>query len=490
MEWLVAAGHQPVHSYLPDSDTVRDSCLDDVDKSDLYVLIAGYRYGFRPPQDNLEGLSITHLEFQRAGQSGKPRVALLRTSIPDVSLSDLADPQQAGAGVRVPGGGRPGGPRGGVQRPAGPDPGAEHRGPGGAGQAGQPAAVGPPVAGRRVRCCGWRRGRRSWLGAKSCWRSWVTGWPGLTVPGRGWWPCAGSGARGRPAWRWSTRTASLAEVGVAWQFPAGDPAVLAAGFGELAAQLGAGAGERGPGGVGARGAGRSPVPWLLMFDNAPDRRVGGGVCASRRAGSGADHQPEPDLAGRPGAGRSGAGPAGRGGFLVDRTGDPDRRAALDLAGELGGLPLALEQAAAYVQATGDTLAGYLAWFRQRRAGHAGPWRADRIWPDGGHHLAAGVRRTCSRPRRARPGCCGCWRSARPRRSRCGYCCSPARDWPGGSAEEVAPVLAPLLEDRAGGRGRDRGAAPVFAGHPGRRRVGVGAPAGAGRHRGSDASRVG
>ncbi len=30
MEWLVTAGHQPVHSYLPDSNTVRDSCLDDV----------------------------------------------------------------------------------------------------------------------------------------------------------------------------------------------------------------------------------------------------------------------------------------------------------------------------------------------------------------------------------------------------------------------------------------------------------------------------
>ena len=28
--------------------------------------------------------------------------------------------------------------------------------------------------------------------------------------------------------------------------------------------------------------------------------------------------------------------------------------------ELGGLPLALEQAAAYIQATGDSLAGYLA----------------------------------------------------------------------------------------------------------------------------------
>ena len=27
MGWLVGAGHQPVDSYLPDSDTVQDSCL-------------------------------------------------------------------------------------------------------------------------------------------------------------------------------------------------------------------------------------------------------------------------------------------------------------------------------------------------------------------------------------------------------------------------------------------------------------------------------
>jgi tetratricopeptide (TPR) repeat protein len=94
MDWLVAAGHQVVHSYRPNSDTVRDSCLDDVDTSDLYVLILGHRYGFQPPDDNPEGLSITHLEFRRAGQSGRPRVALMRTSIPDVSLSDLADPQK------------------------------------------------------------------------------------------------------------------------------------------------------------------------------------------------------------------------------------------------------------------------------------------------------------------------------------------------------------------------------------------------------------
>src|SRR5262249_24540479 len=74
--------------------TVRDSCLDDVDTCDLYVLILGHRYGFQPPEDNPEQLSITHLEFRRAGQSGKLRVALLRTSIPDERLSDMGDAQK------------------------------------------------------------------------------------------------------------------------------------------------------------------------------------------------------------------------------------------------------------------------------------------------------------------------------------------------------------------------------------------------------------
>src|SRR5215469_5728020 len=92
IDWLVTAQHQVVHSYRPSSDTVRDGCLADVDTSDLYVLILGHRYGFQPPEDNPDGLSITHLEFRRAGQSGKPRVALLSTSILDVSLSDMADP--------------------------------------------------------------------------------------------------------------------------------------------------------------------------------------------------------------------------------------------------------------------------------------------------------------------------------------------------------------------------------------------------------------
>ena len=136
LDWLRLARHQAVDSYLPDSDTVRDSCLEDVAACDLYVLILGHRYGFQPAEDNPEGLSITQLEFRRAGECGIPRVALLRTSIPDVRLSDLQDPARASlvSAFRdeVAGPGAPGG----VQRPAGPDPGAEHRGPGRAGQAG------------------------------------------------------------------------------------------------------------------------------------------------------------------------------------------------------------------------------------------------------------------------------------------------------------------------------------------------------------------
>jgi hypothetical protein len=160
----------------------------------------------------------------------------------------------------------------------------------------------------------------------------------------------------------------LAEVGVTWQFPSEDAAVLAAGFTELAAQLGA---------AGAAGGG-DPVAavhsvlagkragWLLVFDNAPDRAsvatfvppAGDGrvLITSRNAlwppGQGVEVPVlDADVAAQ---------------FLVDRVGDPDERAALALAGELGGLPLALEQAATYIQASGDSLAGYLALFQRRR----------------------------------------------------------------------------------------------------------------------------
>jgi hypothetical protein len=94
INWLVAAGHQPVHSYRPDSETVRDSCLNDVDKCDFYVLILGHRYGFQPSQGNPDNLSITHLEFRRAASI--PRIALIQMSVPDIRRTDLQDLVKAG----------------------------------------------------------------------------------------------------------------------------------------------------------------------------------------------------------------------------------------------------------------------------------------------------------------------------------------------------------------------------------------------------------
>jgi hypothetical protein len=132
-------------------------------------------------------------------------------------------------------------------------------------------------------------------------------------------------------------------------------------------------------------------------------------------------------------------------FLADRAGDADRRAALDLAGVLGGLPLALEQAAAYVQASGGTLAGYLASFRQRR-----PDLLARGDPTGYPATVATTWRLAFEDlRQAAPGAAGLLRLL-------AFCASEAiplrlllQPRPGLArrlGEQVAPVLTPLLED--------------------------------------------
>ena len=53
-------------------------------------------------------------------------------------------------------------------------------------------------------------------------------------------------------------------------------------------------------------------------------------------------------------------------FLLKRTRQEDEAAAGQLAEELGYLPLGLEQAAAYVEHAGRSLAGYLGLFRERK----------------------------------------------------------------------------------------------------------------------------
>jgi hypothetical protein len=161
----------------------------------------------------------------------------------------------------------------------------------------------------------------------------------------------------------------LGEVGVAWQFAADDAAVLAAGFSELAAQLGAREliDVRDPVASVHGVLAAYPREWLLIFDNAPDRPSVASFLPP--AGRGRVLVPSQNQNWPPGQAvdvpvldiEVAAD------FLVNRTGDPDEQAAASLAGELGGLPLALEQAAAYMQATGVRVAVYLATLRQRRA---------------------------------------------------------------------------------------------------------------------------
>ena len=160
----------------------------------------------------------------------------------------------------------------------------------------------------------------------------------------------------------------LADVGVVWQLPAEDATVLAAGFAELAAQLGVrGAAGGNPVAAVHSALAAYPGEWLLIFDNAPGQGpvrafvppAGNGrvLITSQSAVWPRDQAVEVPVLGTEVAA----------GFLVTRAGDPDSQAAAALAQELGGLPLALEQAAAYIQAAGTTLAGYLAVFGDRRA---------------------------------------------------------------------------------------------------------------------------
>jgi hypothetical protein len=160
----------------------------------------------------------------------------------------------------------------------------------------------------------------------------------------------------------------LAGLDVVWQFQAEEPTVLEAGFSDLAVQLGArvllDTGDP-VAQVHAVLAAR-PGNWLLIFDNAP------GPAALQRMLPPAGHgqvlitSQNPHWPGQavevPVLGQDAAAA-----FLLTRTGSAEQGAAGELAAELGRLPLALEQACAYMQSAGRSIAGYLALFLQRRA---------------------------------------------------------------------------------------------------------------------------
>ena len=187
------------------------------------------------------------------------------------------------------------------------------------------------------------------------------GWPRVVV-------LSGLGGVGKTSVAVEHAYRHRGDLGVAWQLPAEDDTVLVSGFGELAAQLGAGGKAAGGDPVAAVHSALAAYPgqWLLIFDNAPRQEsvraflppAGNGrvLITSQSAVWPRGQAVEVPVLGTEAAAE----------LLVNRTGDPDREAAAALAAELGGLPLALEQAAAYIQTAGMTLAGYLTLFRDRR----------------------------------------------------------------------------------------------------------------------------
>lgn len=158
------------------------------------------------------------------------------------------------------------------------------------------------------------------------------------------------------------------EVRVAWQFDCEDPATLPDQFAELADRLDVRDLLATRDWVGAVKGVLADYPsgWLLIFDNVEDPdtvraflpTAGAGrvlITSRNQLWSPGQVVNVPVLSTDVAAE-----------FLVKATSDPDRQAASQIAEKLGGLPMALEQAAAYIRESVDNLAGYLALFRQRR----------------------------------------------------------------------------------------------------------------------------
>lgn len=157
-----------------------------------------------------------------------------------------------------------------------------------------------------------------------------------------------------------------------WWLRAGDPLLLAQDFANMALPLGAGLSETGHRPIEqkcaeVKDALSRRADWLLIFDNAdapaqvghliPEK--GGQVIITSRnpnwRGLGEVH--ELDVLPRPDAVA----------LIQRRSGQTDIAAAASLAEELGDLPLALDQAAAYLEQTARPIADYLALFSKRRA---------------------------------------------------------------------------------------------------------------------------
>jgi hypothetical protein len=335
-------------------------CTDRVASCDVYIGVLGTRYG-SPVLDRPE-VSYTELEFEAATKAGLHRLVFTLDTeaevagIPPSGLIDLEFGARQEAFRRR------------VQAGLGTRSFAD---PGTLGQlverslrelAGKYRAVDgavPPV--RLAPRPEFLAGRESLLGELD---ALLAGRPDQVGPRTA--VLCGLGGAGKTSVAVEYAHRHVAEVGVCWQFAADDPAVLAAEFAVLAAQLGVR--DAGDPVASVHGAlARQEAGWLVVFDNARDRASIGPFLPP--AGPGRVLISTQNQHWQPGKVLDVAvlDAEVAAGFLLARTGDPDQATAHELAVELGGLPLALEQAAAYMQATGTLLGGYLRLFRARQA---------------------------------------------------------------------------------------------------------------------------
>jgi hypothetical protein len=158
----------------------------------------------------------------------------------------------------------------------------------------------------------------------------------------------------------------LHESGIVWQFAAEEATTLSAQFGELSDLLG----MAGTGDPVARVHGMLATiqsQWLLIFDNARDEQALQNLVPPAGNGRIIITSQNPNWTRGRAIAVSALNIGTAAGFLLQRTGSTNEHAARQLAGELGGLPLALEQACAFMAQTGHNISDYLAMFLARRS---------------------------------------------------------------------------------------------------------------------------
>ena len=156
---------------------------------------------------------------------------------------------------------------------------------------------------------------------------------------------------------------------VAWWIAADDPAGIATGLSDLANAAGITQFERAEDTRAALWAELDRNPgWLIVFDNADEPRHLEPYLPTAQHGDViiTSHNPAWRRLARPIALPPLARPESIA-FATGRSGDPDPAGANELAELLGDLPLALEQACAYIEQTGMSVPEYVRLFRERRA---------------------------------------------------------------------------------------------------------------------------